>query len=85
MREFWDRKDRARTRLKKIDSIQSVVKFQCAAVHITSGHVETMMPEPKNMLNREAQASNSLKAADRTIGALDARRLHEADGQKTLP
>jgi hypothetical protein len=44
-----------------------------------------MMLEPKNMLNQEAQASNSQKAADQTIGALDARQPHEADGTEKAP
>jgi hypothetical protein len=44
-----------------------------------------MMLEPKNMLNQEAQASNPQKAADQTIGALDARQPHEADGTEKAP
>ena len=71
--------------LKKIDSIQISRQFQYPAVHNASGHVETVMLEPRNMSNREAQASDLQKAVDRNIGALDARLAQEADGQKRLP
>jgi hypothetical protein len=44
-----------------------------------------MMLEPKNMLNQDVQASNPQKAADQTIGALDARQPHEAEGTENAP